>query len=292
MKNEFTNIGLIGKYGDPSVEVTLLSLSHFLKKRGCNVTIDQETAETLRDKKVESATLHEIGSGSDLVVTVGGDGTLLNAVRNLIDYKCPILGINLGRLGFLVDVSPYEMTQRMGEILDGKFEEEHRIMLTARIEHADGTFTESDAFNDVVVHKWEMARMIETETYINGRWLNSMRSDGLIISTPTGSTAYALSGGGPILEPDMDAIILVPICPHSMSYRPIVIDGDSEIEVIVRENTNSKVQISCDGQINLPVEDGDKIHIFKKKAIVRIIHPCKHDYFEILRAKLHWGENL
>lgn len=292
MKNEFNKISLIGKYGDPSVEVTLLSLYHFLKKRGCTIAIDQDTADTLKDKNVETATLDEIGETSDLVITVGGDGTLLNAVRNLIDYKCPILGINLGRLGFLVDVSPFEMTKRMGEILDGKFEEEHRIMLTARIEHADGSFTESDAFNDVVVHKWEMARMIETETYINGRWLNSMRSDGLIVSSPTGSTAYALSSGGPILEPDMDAMILVPICPHSMSYRPIVIDGDSEIEIIVRETANTKVQLSCDGQINLPVTNGDKIHIFKKKSIVRIIHPCKHDYFEILRAKLHWGENL
>ncbi|VAW95946.1 NAD kinase [hydrothermal vent metagenome] len=292
MKNEFNKIGLIGKYGDPSVEVTLLSLYHFLIKRGCEVVIDKETASTLKDQTVITATLDEIGNSSDLVITVGGDGTLLNAVRNLIEHKCPILGINLGRLGFLVDVSPYEMTERMDEILDGKFEEEHRIMLTARVEHADGSFTESDAFNDVVVHKWEMARMIETETYINGCWLNTMRSDGLIVSTPTGSTAYALSGGGPILEPDMDAMILVPICPHSMSYRPIVIDGDSEIEIVVRESVNTKVQISCDGQINLPIKNGDKIHIFKKKAIVRIIHPCKHDYFEILRAKLHWGENL
>ena len=292
MKNEFNKIGLIGKYGDPGVEVTLLSLYHFIVKRGCEVVIDQETADTLKDKDIPSASLDTIGKTSDLVITVGGDGTLLNAVRNLVDYKCPILGINLGRLGFLVDVSPYEMTQRMSEILDGKYEEEHRIMLSARIQHADGTHSDADAFNDVVVHKWEMSRMIETETYINGVWLNTMRSDGLIVSSPTGSTAYALSGGGPILEPDMDAMILVPICPHSMSYRPIVIDGDSEIEIIVRENTKSKTQISCDGQINLPVEPGDKIEIFKKKAIVRIIHPCKHDYFEILRAKLHWGENL
>ena len=290
MKNEFSKIGLIGKYGDPGVEVTLLSLYHFLIKRGCEVVIEQDTADTFTEKNIRSASIDKIGKTSDLVITVGGDGTLLNAVRNLVDHKSAILGINLGRLGFLVDVSPYEMTQRMGEILDGKFEEEHRIMLTAKIEHADGSFTETDAFNDVVVHKWEMARMIETETYINGRWLNTMRSDGLIVSSPTGSTAYALSGGGPILEPDMDAMVLVPICPHSMSYRPIVIDGDSEIEIIVKEN--NKTQISCDGQINLPVEEGDKIHIFKKKAVVRIIHPCKHDYFEILRAKLHWGENL
>ena len=133
--------------------------------------------------------------------------------------------------------------------------------------------------------------MIETETYINGKFLNAMRSDGLIVSTPTGSTAYALSGGGPILEPDMDAMVLVPICPHTMSYRPIVIDGESEIEVHVKDSTE-KAQITCDGQINLGLVSGDKVLIRKKDKVVRLIHPRKHDHYEILRAKLHWGERL
>ena len=221
---------------------------------------------------------------------MGGDGTLLNAARNLVDSNVPLLGVNLGRLGFLVDVSPDEITKRMHEILNGKFEEEHRILLNTTIHrHEGGANSIGDALNDVVIHKWEVARMIETETYINGKFVNNMRSDGLIVSTPTGSTAYALSAGGPILEPDMQAMIIVPICPHTMSYRPIVIDGDSKIEIYVRKNPHSHAQVTCDGQINLGVVSGDKISIRKKDKFVRLIHPCKHDHYHILREKLHWG---
>lgn len=292
MKNSFNTIGLIGKFADNTVAATLLALSRILKERGCTVYLDRETSRNMGEHDLEIITRHEIGKRCDLAVTVGGDGTLLDAARGLVNFEVPILGINLGRLGFLVDISPNEMYERIHEILDGDFEEEHRILLNTVIEHGDNPESESDAFNDVVVHKWEVARMIETETYINGKFLNSMRSDGLIVSTPTGSTAYALSGGGPILEPDMDAMVLVPICPHTMSYRPIVISGDSKIEIIVKENQNSHAQVTCDGQINLGVVSGDKITIKKNDKVVRLIHPRKHNHYEILRAKLHWGEHF
>lgn len=291
-KNSFKSIGLIGKFADTSVASTLLALSRILLDRGCRVYLDRETARNMDNHNIEVITRHEIGKRCDLAVTVGGDGTLLDAARGLVDFEVPILGINLGRLGFLVDISPNEMSERIIEILNGDFEEEHRIILNTSIEHGDNPTNASDAFNDVVIHKWEVARMIETETYINGKFLNSMRSDGLIVSTPTGSTAYALSGGGPILEPDMDAMVLVPICPHTMSYRPIVIAGDSVIEIIVKENQNSHAQVTCDGQINLGVVSGDKISIRKKNKVVRLIHPRQHNHYEILRAKLHWGEQF
>ena len=291
-KNSFKSIGLIGKFADTSVASTLLALSRILLDRGCSVYLDRETARNMDNHNIEVITRHEIGKRCDLAVTVGGDGTLLDAARGLVDFEVPILGINLGRLGFLVDISPNEMSERIIEILNGDFEEEHRIILNTSIEHGDNPTNASDAFNDVVIHKWEVARMIETETYINGKFLNSMRSDGLIVSTPTGSTAYALSGGGPILEPDMDAMVLVPICPHTMSYRPIVIAGDSVIEIIVKENQNSHAQVTCDGQINLGVVSGDKISIRKKNKVVRLIHPRQHNHYEILRAKLHWGEQF
>lgn len=291
MSNQFNKIGLIGKYGDTGVGETLLRLSQFLQDRECGVILENNTATTIPDTNLPVASYEEIGSLCDLAITVGGDGSLLNAARNLVDYNVPILGINLGRLGFLVDISPDEMNVRLDEILNGKYEEEHRILLNASIQHKDGTTSHSDAFNDVVVHKWEVARMIETETYINGKFLNSMRSDGLIVSTPTGSTAYALSGGGPILEPDMDAMVLVPICPHTMSYRPIVIDGDSKIEILVKKST-AKAQVTCDGQINLGLVSGDKVLISKKEKVIRLLHPCKHNHYEILRAKLHWGEHF
>ncbi|MCW8900087.1 MAG: NAD(+) kinase [Gammaproteobacteria bacterium] len=289
MTNSFNTIGLIGKFADTSVASTLLALSRILIGRGCTVYLDRETSRNMDEHDLEIITRDEIGKRCDLAVTVGGDGTLLDAARGLVNFKVPILGINLGRLGFLVDISPNDMSKHINEILDGRYVEEHRILLNTTIESKNNPPSESDAFNDVVVHKWEVARMIETETYINGKFLNSMRSDGLIVSTPTGSTAYALSGGGPILEPDMDAIVLVPICPHTMSYRPIVIGGDSTIEIIVKDNNNSQAQVSCDGQINLGVVSGDKITIKKNKNVVRLIHPRQHNYYEILRAKLHWG---
>jgi NAD+ kinase len=290
MDNAFNIIGLIGKYNDPGVNDTVLDLCRLLEQRGCEILIEDATAAHLPASPYPALPLQALGERCDLAITVGGDGTLLNAARSLVDSQVPLLGINLGRLGFLVDVSPADMAERIHEILDGQYEEEPRILLSAEIVHHDGRHSHSDAFNDVVVHKGEIGRMIETETYINGRFLNSMRSDGLIVSTPTGSTAYALSGGGPILEPSMDAMIIVPICPHTMSYRPIVIDGDSTVEILVKEYP--RAQVTCDGQINLGVVSGDRVRIRKKDKLVRLIHPHQHNHYEILRRKLHWGEHF
>lgn len=288
----FQSIGIIGKYGDPEVAATMLHLSKFLRERGCTVYLEATTAKYLAMHGMQVADMPEIAQRCDLVITVGGDGTLLNAARELANFDVPILGINLGRLGFLVDVSPTEMHATLTEIFDGQYVEEHRMLLTATITHETREPSTSDALNDVVVHKWDVARMIETETCINGRFLNRMRGDGLIVSTPTGSTAYALSGGGPIIEPDMRAIVLVPICPHSMSYRPIVVDGDSKIEIIVCHNPHTQAQVTCDGQINMGLVSGDRLIIQRKPRAVRLIHPVKHDHYQILRAKLHWGEQV
>ncbi|MCW9023797.1 MAG: NAD(+) kinase [Gammaproteobacteria bacterium] len=291
MKNAFNTIGLIGKYGAPEVADTVQTLAELLQQRQCDVRIEMSTEKTLSSRAFTSSSLDEIGRECDLTIIIGGDGTLLAVARTLVDYDIPILGINLGRLGFLVDISPSEMAVRVNEILDGQYEEEHRILLNAIVDHKNTPPSESDAFNDVVIHKWEVARMIETETYVNGHFLNTMRSDGLIISTPTGSTAYALSAGGPIIDPAMDAILIVPTCPHSMSYRPLVVDGNSTIEVFVKENMHSHAQVTCDGQINLGLVSGDRIKIRKKDQVVRIIHPKNHNHYEILRAKMHWGEH-
>ncbi len=292
MNNCFNKIGLIGKYGNPQVAETVRELGMLLQKRGCEIMIEHTTNQLLTIHDLPCASLDEIGRNADLTIIVGGDGTLLAAARTLVEYDIPILGVNLGRLGFLVDISPNDMEERVNEILDGEYEEEHRILLNAQVQHRGSPPSESDAFNDVVIHKWEVARMIETETWVNGRFLNSMRSDGLIVSTPTGSTAYALSGGGPIIEPGVNAILIVPICPHSMSYRPIVVNGDSEIEILVKGNMHSHAQVTCDGQINLGLVSGDKILIRKKDKVIRLIHPHQHNHFEILRAKMHWGEHL
>ncbi|MFO7603367.1 MAG: NAD(+) kinase [Gammaproteobacteria bacterium] len=292
MSKTFSTVGLIGKYADPSVRETLLQVSHVLEESGVEVLLDEHTAEVLDRHSLTTATRHEIGSRCDLAITVGGDGTLLNAARSLVNYGVPLLGINLGRLGFLVDIPPHGIEKHLKQILKGHYQEEHRILLSAQVCHEGELLSESEAFNDVALHKWEVARMVETETYIDGKLLNSMRSDGLIVSTPTGSTAYALSAGGPILQPSLDAMVLVPICPHTMSYRPIVIDGNSKIEIMVTDRPHTHAQITCDGQINLGVVSGDKVIIKRHEKRACLIHPLDHDFSEILRAKLHWGEHF
>jgi NAD+ kinase len=287
--SEFKTIGLIGKYGDPSVEGSLQALGDFLQSRQIDVLLDESTARMVDGHNLTIASREEIGERCDLTIAVGGDGTLLNAARSLATYDTALLGINLGRLGFLTDISPAEMETRLGDILDGKYQQEERFLLHCSIVREGEHISESEALNDVVVHKWEVARMIEMETWVNGEFVNTLRSDGLIVSTPTGSTAYALSGGGPILHPALNAIVLVPICPHTMSNRPIVVDGDSEIEIVVRDRTLSHAQVTCDGQINLGLVTEDTVRITKKRETVRLIHPSDHNHFKVLRAKLNWG---
>lgn len=289
MAQSFQCVGLIGKYADPSVGETLHRLSTYLQARNLQVLLDESTARVLPDHGLTVATREEIGERADLAIAVGGDGTLLAAARSLARYDVPLLGINLGRLGFLTDICPQEFEQRLDEVLDGNYMAEERFLLHCTIIREGEHISESEALNDVVVHKWEVARMIEVETSVNGQFVHTLRSDGLIVSTPTGSTAYALSGGGPIMYPNLDAIVLVPICPHTMSNRPIVVRGDSLIEVLVREDTHSHAQITCDGQINLGLVSGDRIRIRKADHRVRLIHPAGHDHFNLLRAKLNWG---
>jgi len=289
MPAEFKTIGLIGKYGDPSVAESLTTMANFLKERHLEVWLDAETARTVPDLGLKIADREQLGQGCDLAVVIGGDGTLLNAARSLSEAGIAVVGINLGRLGFLTDISPVTMLDVMKEILAGDYCSEERFLLQGVIIRDGRTIQECDAFNEIVVHKWNMARMIEFETHVNGLFMDVQRSDGIIVSTPTGSTAYALSGGGPILMPTLNAIALVPICPHTLSNRPVVVDGDSQVGIVVRDCTVDHAQMTCDGQTNYDLRDGDRIEIRKKGRPIRLIHPANHDYFHILRAKLRWG---
>jgi NAD+ kinase len=289
MPAEFKTIGLIGKYGDPGISQTLTTMAAFLKSRRIEVWLDEETAQTFPGHSLNTATRRQLGERCDLAIVVGGDGTLLTVARDLADHAIPVVGVNLGRLGFLTDISPDTMLDVLSDILAGHYCPEDRFLLHGNIIRDGRTIQESDAFNEVVVHKWNMARMIEFETYVNGQFVDVQRSDGIIVSTPTGSTAYALSGGGPILMPTLNAIALVPICPHTLSNRPVVVDGDSQIGIVVRDCKKDHAQMTCDGQSNFDLRDGDQILIAKKPGPIRLIHPAKHDYFQILRAKLRWG---
>ncbi len=285
----FKSIGLIGKYGDPGVADTLKTLGSYLQARGLRVLLDESTATEVPGHGLETTNRTGIGAQCDLAIVVGGDGTLLNAARSLADSGVPLLGVNLGRLGFLVDVSPTDMIARLDEILAGHYIEDERFLLHSKVYQGDKVLGEGDALNDVVIHKWDVARMIEFETYIDGRRLNTHRADGLIVATPTGSTAYALSGGGPIVHPALSAVVVVPICPHTLSDRPIMIGADSRIDVVIGERNRLQAQVTCDGQHGVKLEPGDRVSISKKERKVRLIHPAAYDYFAILRAKLHWG---
>jgi NAD+ kinase len=285
----FHTIGLIGKFGDPHVADTLNQIAAHLRQRELRVLLDESSARLIPDNGLEVASRTTIGEQCDLAIIMGGDGTMLNAARSLVNYEVPILGVNLGRLGFLADVSPGEIPHSLDRVLAGQFREAHRSLLHAQVIHEGRIASETDALNDVVVHKREVARMIEVDTFLDGRFVNTYRADGLIISTPTGSTAYALAGGGPIIHPGLEAVVLVPICPHTLTHRPIVVKADCVIEVVLNAANSTQTQITCDGQVSLAIEPGDRIVIRKKDRKVRLIHPVNHDYFKLLRAKLRWG---
>lgn len=292
MSEHFTKIGIISKHGEPRVIEAINSVCDFLKGLNKDIYFDKSTADIIENPAYDILSRSELGNQVDLAIVVGGDGTLLNAARSLSQFDVPLLGINLGRLGFLTDISPVDMEQKLHDIFNDKYKEEPRGLLHTTIQRQGELISESSAFNDVVVHKWNGARMLEYETYIDGQFINTTRSDGLIVSTPTGSTGYALSGGGPILHPSLHAIVLVPICPHSMTYRPLVVFADATIEIIVKDCNQAEAQVTCDGQINLGIQAHDHITIKRHDNCVRLIHPVTYDYYEILRAKLHWGKRL
>lgn len=292
MSRTFNTIGLIGKYDAPNMGGTLQELIDLLKRRSLRILLDEATGRQLGDHDLETASRDRIGQECDLAIVVGGDGSLLNAARSLSQYDVPLLGVNLGRLGFLVDVSPAEMAETIEQVLNGQYNEEQRFLLATTVERQGEHLSENDAFNDVSIHKSHVARMIELEAYIDNAFVATLRADGLIVSSPTGSTAYALSAGGPIIHPSLNAIVIVPVCPHTLSNRPLVINGDCEVEIVVKDAGQSEVLVTCDGQISLGLGRGDRLTIRKKPHPITLIHPLSHDYYDILRKKLHWGEKL
>jgi NAD+ kinase len=283
---QFQTVGIIAKQGEaPEVKYTLERLVRFLGATGRLFYCDPVSAALLGITDQRMLADAEIGQRCDLAVVVGGDGTLLHAARALAPSGVPLVGINLGRLGFLVDISPDEIETCLEHILAGEHDAEERFLLTARSDAGEA----HAAFNDVVIHKWNTARMIEYETCVDGVFVNLQRSDGIIVSTPTGSTAYALSGGGPLLHPGLDAVVLVPICPHTLSNRPLVVGGHSRIEIRVCGFDPGHAEMTCDGQTSLALAPGGRVTVERAPHPVRLLHPKGHDHYKILRAKLGWG---
>lgn len=283
----FRNIGIMGRDG-PGVVETLRRLVDYLLTRNLNVILGDEIAELVSDQQLRVCSRKMIGEICDLIIVVGGDGSLLGAARMLARYNVPVLGVNRGRLGFLTDVSPEEIEARVGDVLDGQYTQEKRFLLDALVSRDGDPIGVADALNDVVVNSGTSAKMIEFELYIEGEFVYRQRSDGLIISTPTGSTAYSLSGGGPIMHPRLDAVVLVPMFPHTLSARPIVVDGNSEIKIIICDSNTVQVPVTCDGQVNLTAQPGDTVYVRKKPHKLKLIHPLDHSFYASCRDKLGW----
>ncbi len=286
----FHRIGLIAsKRLGNGVRDTLIQTTELLRKRSVEIVFCKDCAEILGEPDVEVQEIPDFGKNLDLVIAIGGDGTILNAARIIQNNPVPLLGINRGTLGFLADVPADRVEEELSKILDGEFVEDKRFMLHGEVYRGNDLLVSSNAFNDIVVQKWNIARLVQFDTFIDGEFLLTQRSDGMIVSSPTGSTAYALSGGGPILNPSIDAMLLVPICPHTLSVRPVVIHCDSKIEIILGKRKIDQAGLTFDGDILAELEPEDRIIIQKSKQAVKLIHPINHNHFSILRAKLGWG---
>ncbi|HAS62227.1 MAG TPA: NAD(+) kinase, partial [Vibrio sp.] len=265
----------------------------WLTGEGYSVYIDDRLSDILSDIPSEHfASLIQLGKAADLAIVVGGDGNMLGAARVLSRFDISVIGVNRGNLGFLTDLNPEDFQTTLKAVLDGEFIEEERFLLEAEIHRHKQVKSHNAALNEAVLHPGQVAHMIEFEVYIDDSFAFSQRSDGLIISTPTGSTAYSLSGGGPILSPSLNAISLVPMFPHTLSSRPLVVDSKRRIKLIVSPDNRGTQEVSCDGQVSLPVSPGDEIHIYQSPNALKLIHPKDYSYYHVLRNKLGWSSKL
>jgi NAD+ kinase len=279
-------IGIICKIGRPEPAEILKELLPWLGSKGYEVFLDSETAWMLN---MEGYSRSHIPSLVDVIVVLGGDGTMLSVARLVGGSGVPILGVNLGGLGFITEVNKDEIIAALDKALAGSCSMEERIMLSAVVSRHDEKIADFIVLNDVVINKGALARIIDLETYVHDSYVATFKADGLIISTPTGSTAYSLSAGGPILYPTLNSIVLTPICPHTLTNRPIVLPDDFTVEIILRSESED-VFLTLDGQVGFSLKKNDTVTIKKSGFTTKLLIPCERDYFQILRAKLKWGE--
>ncbi len=290
MEQIFKKIALVGKHNSTDINGNMLRLAEFLRRRDHEVVLSTHGGELCHLTDWPCAPLKDIAGQVDLAIVMGGDGTMLNIARALVDHRVPMIGVNQGRLGFLADVSVDTMFCTLEEMLAGDHVAEERIMLTCALERDGDLLFHTYAFNDAVVSKSTLGRLIEFEVYIDNKFVYSQRADGLVVASPTGSTAYALSAGGPILHPTLEAFVLAPICPHTLSARPIAINSRSEVEVNLIHADDARVHF--DGQTHRDMKVGDRVIIQRARNTVRLLQPSGHNYYDTLRQKLHWGEKL
>ncbi|MDR0781981.1 MAG: NAD(+) kinase [Pseudomonadales bacterium] len=288
---QFSTIGIISRRDNRDIVDSLNVLTAFLQQqKGVDIVVDDNVSELLAPHSFRVCAREAMGELCELVIVVGGDGSMLKAAAVLAEQKLPVVGINRGRLGFLTDILPDAIEQSLGPILAGHYKVEGRFLLDVNLTRGGNTQFIGSAMNDIVLHPGIAAQMIEFELYIDGQYVYNQASDGLIVATPTGSTAYAMSAGGPIMHPGLDALVLVPMYPHSLSSRPIVVGSNSEIRVVVGERHNySAPQISCDGSVEFTTQAGDVLTIVRKPRELRLLHPENYDYYATCRSKLMWS---
>lgn len=291
---QFKTIGLVGTHTSPLVAETLQDAAQTLESWGLHCIIEKESAKALHNLSYNIAPMEELAEKANLLLAVGGDGNLLQAARVASIYGLPVVGINRGQLGYLTDLSPDDFKTHLRKILEGNFVEEHRFLLCGKVLSNKGRTQEckNNALNDIVLFPGEIAQLIEFELRIDGQFVYSQRSDGLIISTPTGSTAYALSAGGPIIAPSLNVLLIVPKLPHTLTNRPVVIDGESIIEIRLSANNKAQPRLGFDGQNHLSLELDDIIQIERQDKLLKLLHPAHYDYYEVWREKLGWGKQL
>lgn len=287
MNASFKSVALIGKYMSPDVHDQLLTLARFLVARGIAVLVEENTAKHLHIESYPTRGMQDIGAETELAVVIGGDGTMLMAARALGNHGIPLVGVNRGHFGFLTDISCDVMLPTMERILAGEYTLEQRIMLCAEIERKGEIISKGRAFNDVVLSKGSSAKLIELDMSVDGQRVTHQRSDGMIVATPTGTTAYALSAGGPVVHPTMDAFTIVPICPHTLTSRPIIVSTSSNIRIQFTRGDDARIQV--DGLPYMELQLGDIVDIKRHEKTVTLLHPAGHSHFEVLRDKLYWG---
>jgi NAD+ kinase len=289
MTPQFKNIGLWGRLSDTKVAEPAATLVSHLRDLGIDIFFLEQEGIPSELSDVSCLSAAELPAAVDLMVAVGGDGTLLHTARVVARQSVPLVGINLGRLGFLTDVSPEHMLQTIDAILAGDFDEESRLMLQAEVIGSGNSSEEMLALNDVVLKTGQTGHMQDFTTFVDDQYVNTHGGDGLIVATATGSTAYALSCGGPIIQPNVDALVIVPICPHTLSDRPLVVRAASQIEVRVDSRLNDRPQIACDGDAFGELGNNDALRIRVAEESVKLLHPRGLNYYEQLRSKLNWG---
>ena len=284
----YSTVALTGRASDPRVGEAMLGLAAHLLERGRHVRATAGLEIDFGLLPVALVPEAELARDADLLVAVGGDGTMLHAARMAAAESVPVLGVNRGRLGFLADIGPDRMLESVDDALDGRCLPESRMLLEAQVLF-EGRAVTALALNDIVVSKRETGRMLDLRTWVDGTYVNTHGGDGFIVSTSTGSTAYALSCGGPIVHPGLAVIVLVPICPHTLSDRPIVVSAESIVELELADRFEARAQVVCDGIVTSELEPGERLRVSRAAISATLLHPPGHDYYRILRSKLHWG---